>query len=344
MRQLVASIAIALGCGGCFTTWYVGQAAVGQGDLIKRARPVSEVIADPNTSERTRRLLIEVGHVRDWARARGMKLSGNYTHYVHLDRAAAVWIVTAAKRLQLEAVTWSFPIVGSFPMLGWFDIMDAVRFRKRMERKGYDAYMRGAAAFSTGGWFADPIVSTMLEDGEDALGQLVNVVIHETVHATILLKHQQYFNESLAKFMGDEMTLVYLAKRYGSASLPYVAYATALRKERARAKRVLQSYDQLHALFESKRSDAEKLRRKEEIYDALERDLTLARRPNNAMLIGFRLYHVGYQQFRRLFAVCGRNWKRFRGAVGSVKTSWFDKKHQDDIAPILKRAQGFCVR
>jgi predicted aminopeptidase len=121
-RALTFLVALAASAAaGCLETRYVIQAGFGQAELWARSRPIGDVIADPRTDERTRILLGEVDHILAFAAARGLEGKGNYRRYVELDRPAVVWFMTASAPLAFEAETWSFPIAGNFPYLGWFD-------------------------------------------------------------------------------------------------------------------------------------------------------------------------------------------------------------------------------
>ncbi len=320
---------------GCFAPGYIEQAAQGQADLRKRSRPIKEVIADPDVPERTRMLLGEVGRIKRFAAAHGLTLSNNYRDYVEFDREAVVWIVSAVKPLSFEAKAWSFPVVGSFPMIGWFDIRDAVKFRDRLRAKGWDVHLRGARAFSTGGWFTDPIVSTMFGRGDEAMGSLVNVVIHELTHVTILVSHQSTFNESVANFIGDEMTLDYLRLRFGKASVELVAYEKDLAEERTRVGFLLAAYATLETLYASGGSDKVKRTKKKKVFAKLAAQMRFRTPPNNATLMGVRTYNVGRTELGRLLTRCGRDWRRFRKALGRVKGSMFKERQQKTFGRII---------
>src|SRR5205814_2292022 len=97
----------------------------------------------------------------------------------------AVWVVSACEPLRFHSKEWGFLFVGSFPYLGWFDLENARRFRDELRAEGWDADLRGAAAYSTLGYFRDAVLSSMIPEGDEALGELVNVVLHESVHATL---------------------------------------------------------------------------------------------------------------------------------------------------------------
>jgi predicted aminopeptidase len=323
---------------GCSTIRYVAQAAGGQWELVSEARPIPEVLADPKTSDQTRELLSEVEKVRRYAWQRGLKTGANYRKYVELDREYPIWFVNASAPLEFRAKIFSFPIVGSFPGLAWFDKKNAERFRDRLSQQGWDVNMRGVAAFSTGGYFPDPIVWSMLSRSPGAEASLINTVLHESVHATVLIKDQQFFNESLASFIADTMTGEYLQYRTGEAMPAELhAYLYAKQLGQQRVKQFNGFYQELDAVYGSALPDVEKYARKKQIIDRLVKELRLANRPNNATLIGFRLYQVGGPNFTALYDACGRNWRRFLSAVSSVSTPDFGKEQSSEIGPVLDR-------
>jgi predicted aminopeptidase len=339
-RLLSVCLLIAL-LTGCSTVRYVAQAAAGQWELVSAARPIPAVIADPKTSEQTRELLSEVEKVRRYAWQRGLKVGANYQKYVELDRDYPIWFVNASAPLAFRAKVFSFPIVGSFPGLAWFDKKDAEAFRDRLSAAGWDVNMRGVSAFSTGGYFADPIVWSMLSKSPGAEASLINTVLHESVHATVLIKDQQYFNESLASFIADTMTGEYLQHVSGQAQPPELrAYDAGKRFGLARVKQFNGFYQELDAVYRSDLPDAAKYEKKRQIIDRIVKELRLTQRPNNATLIGFRLYQVGGPNFSALYDACAHNWRRFLSAVASVSTRDFGQEQSSEIGPVLDRLRA----
>jgi len=318
---------------------------MGQLELTNAARPIPEVIDDPETSDSTRQLLGEIGYIKWFAGQNGLAISGNYEEYVELEREYPVWFVNASKPLAFDPVLFSFPIVGSFPGLAWFDERDAAEFASELEREGYDVNVRGVHAFSTGGWFDDPVVWSMLFERETALSILVNTVLHESVHATLLIKDQQYFNESLASFIADRLTPQYLVRRFGAHAEELAMYQELQRRRFQYGVRLKRAYDELAALYVSQSTDEEKLERKRAITDDLQSELELEHRPNNASLIGFQLYRVGEPEFERLLAACRGNWRRFLSAVASLDGDDFGREQDPEFGGVIeaRRARG-CPR
>lgn len=315
---------------------FVAQAAGGHMEMVAAARPIPEVLADKNTPPLTRKLLSHVKSVRRFARANGLHVSGNYEYYVKLDRKYPIWFVNASHPLRFAARTFRFPIIGSFPGLAWFAQKDAEQFADTLKAAGLDVNIRGVGAFSTGGWFDDPIVWSMLSKRPAGVFYLINTVLHESVHATVLVKDQQYFNESLASYIANTMTAHYLQQQTGEKMPPALqAYLRGKARGRKRAKVFNQTYQALDKVYRGQASAEEKLAQKNQIIQALRDRFKLKGTVNNATLIGFRLYHVGRDDFSELFEACGYNWRRFLTAVSSIPSEDFGKQQRSDFGPVV---------
>lgn len=336
MRAAALATLAALLCTSCMGARYLPQAVGGQLALMTGGRRLGRVIAAPDTPRETAALLGEVPGIRAFGAARGLGPSRSYRRYVALDREHAVWVVSGSRPLAFEPKVYWFPIAGSFAAVGWFAEARAERHVARLERRGWDADAFGADAYSTGGWFRDPVVSTMLAPGRAAVGMLANVLLHETLHATVLVPGQTAFDESLASFVADELTLEFLAERFGPASAELDAYRAADAAWRARLTRLLDVHATLEALYASERPEVEKLREKAAILGALTRELELDRPANNATLLGVKLYGTGLAELGELLAVCGRDWPRFLQAVGSLRPRDFPAPQTEDFTPVVE--------
>ena len=157
---------------GCLAFEYLPQAAAGQRDLIRRARDIDQLVQDGRVDGRMRQLLGQVSIIKSFGERHGLAPTPNYTKYVHVDRPAAVWVTSASAPLAFQSRSWSFPIVGSFTYLGWFHREEADRFAAKLAKEGLDVDVRGAGAYSTAGFFEDPIVSSMIAPGKLATGEL----------------------------------------------------------------------------------------------------------------------------------------------------------------------------
>jgi predicted aminopeptidase len=332
---LFGSVALALITSGCQQACYIAQAAYGQDDIAWRARPIEEVIADSGTKERTRQLLSIIDDVKGYGEAHGMAPTSNYKEYVELPRSSAVYVVSAAPPLALQSLTWWFPIVGSVPYLGFFNQEEAELVARDLAKDGWDVDLRGASAYSTLGWFDDPILSTMVRPRDSVVGSLVNVVLHESVHATHYVSGQTYFNESLANFVAGELTKPYLIERLQLDRWQLLAYEQGKLKGDRRARRMHETYKTLKAIYESDLPDAEKLRQKAVITEALRAELGFWRPITNATLAQSRQYHGANDIFDRVFAHCGRSWPRFWSVVRTLERDDFDDDQQTEIDGVV---------
>lgn len=336
---LVVILAALLGtASACTKVGYLVQAAHGQLDLSMRTVPIDELIDDKGPApEKLRSLLQEVPHIKAHGIANGLASSDNYEVYAELERDAAVWVVTAAEPLAFEAKTWSFPLFGSFPYLGWFDRGRAEGYASRLSADGWDTYVRGAGAYSTLGWFQDPILSTMFARSRHPLGDLTNTVLHESVHATIHIDGQAFFNEGLATFVGDALTLVYLKQTRGPLSAELRSYVWVEAGRAERRQQMLATYDALAALYGSGRPREEMLREKRRIIARLQSALDTDKPMNNATLLGIRTYHAATQAFVFLFEACGQDWPRFLAAAATATEASFIREQQEDLGPVVEQ-------
>lgn len=182
------------------TACYLSRGAWEEGKILARRQPIARLVRNPRTDPVVRRKLQLVLAARQYAKdSIGLKTEESFTTYSKLDRDTLVLVLSAAYRDKLVPYTWWFPIVGRVPYKGFFDFDDAKEAAKRLYDDGFDVALRPSAAFSTLGWFNDPLTSTTLS--RDSI-ELVNTVIHEVTHNTFYAPGKAVFNESFASFVG----------------------------------------------------------------------------------------------------------------------------------------------
>lgn len=197
--HVLLSMCAALLLSGCGAS-YVLRAGYEEARLLWRRQPIEALLARPDLDPDMRAKLELVGAARVYAAEDlGLRVGGSYTSVSTVDASQVIHVVSAAPRDRLVPVTWWFPFVGRLPYRGYFDRGDAEAFAAALERDGYDTLVRPAVAFSTLGWFDDPLLSTMLRGDRS---RLVETVIHELTHATRYVRDHVAFNESLAMFVG----------------------------------------------------------------------------------------------------------------------------------------------
>ena len=206
---------------------YLGHLALGQARLLHAGRPIDDLIADPATPALLRERLAWIHEVRAFASRLGLEVDEQYTSYVEWPGDRVVTTVVATPPGSLEPRQFWFPIVGRVPYKGFFDPQRAHGEAERLRADGFDVCEVPVRAYSTLGWFADPVTGPMLQ-GSD--GVLVETLVHELVHATVYLPSEADFNEGVASFIGEEGSVRFFAETRG-------AEAAARERERVADKR-----------------------------------------------------------------------------------------------------------
>ncbi|HAW85775.1 MAG: hypothetical protein A2087_10575 [Spirochaetes bacterium GWD1_61_31] len=208
----VRLLALAGLCSGLASCWYVTQAASFLGERLS-ARELSVVAAADDADERLQTFVEQVSAIRDYASsAVGLEPTRNYTRYVVLDRNYVALVVSACAPDSFERHYWQYPFLGALPYKGFYKAADAQAEAARLREHGLDVIVRPVDAFSSLGWFRDPLYSFMLDYDEDMLAELI---FHESAHATLFIKGADQFNEEFATYVGRMATLAFLTERYG---------------------------------------------------------------------------------------------------------------------------------
>ena len=196
---------------------YLSRAAYEEARILSRRTPIEKLVADSATEPVLRAKLGLVQAARRFAiDSLALAARNSFTAYSQLDRDTLVLVVSAAYRDRLARKTWWFPVVGRFPYKGFFDFPGAMRTAESLRADGFDVTVGPSSAFSTLGWFNDPLVSTTVK--ADSV-TLVNTIIHELLHNTFFAKGQVSFNESFATFVGGRGAEHFFRARGDSVSL-----------------------------------------------------------------------------------------------------------------------------
>jgi len=201
---------------GACSPIYVAKAGIAEARILAGRRPISEVMLDPSTEPEVQGKLAYVWEARHFAaESLGLRVGDQYTSYTRLPSDTLALVLSAAPADALRPVTWWFPIVGHLPYRAYFDHDEALEEQLSLERDGYDTYLRPTAAFSTLGWFSDPLLSTMLRAGTVSL---VETVFHELAHAHLFVPGHVRFNESFATFVGSVGAIAFFCGREGGGA------------------------------------------------------------------------------------------------------------------------------
>lgn len=338
-RFLVRLVLVCLLVGSttsCLQIHYLTQAAAGQEQLNSRGVDIDEIVEGEHLDKRTRNLLAHVAGIKAFGEKYGLKRTKNYERYINLGRPAVVWVVSASHPLAFRPQVWKFPIVGSITYTGWFDKKEAQDYGASLAKRGWDVDVRPSPAYSTLGWFDDPILSTMLSPEDDALGDLADVILHETLHATFYVPNQSTLNESVAAFFGDNLAVVYLDETLGPDSPEKKSFVEGRERGEARGKIMKRAYDDLAKVYASKAPREERLAQKKQIIDALKIELKTKRNINNASLGQYKTYGSGKAELKQLFEMCGSNFPRFLKTLDRLRPSTKTAPPHSDPAVLLQ--------
>jgi predicted aminopeptidase len=313
---------------GCASLGYYGQTVGGHLGVMQRRVPLARAIADPKTRPATRERLQQVEQIRRFAVGElGLPDNSSYRSYADLERPYVLWNVFAAPEFELEALQSCFPLVGCLNYRGYYAEQDARSYADGLARKGHDVYVGGVAAYSTLGWFSDPVLNTMLRWSET---QLAGVIFHELAHQKLYVRDDSSFNESFATAVQEEGVRRWLDHQ-GDAALRQAAADESRRREdfvrlveatRARLQQLYasgQPPEQMRAAkaqaFAEMRVEYTRLKAgwgAYNGYDAWFADKDL----NNAKLLAVATYHEWVPAFRALLKDADGDLQRFYADAG----------------------------
>ncbi len=291
---------------------YLTRAAYEGGRLLWHRKPITRVLTRTDLAQDTRAKLETVLAVRKFAAdSLGLNVGGAYQTVTQVDSGAIVWIVMAAPRTSLTPYTWWFPIVGAVPYRGYFSHDDANAEASSLEAQGFDTHVRSAVAFSSLGFFDDPLLSNLLK--LDRV-ELAGVIIHELFHRTYFLAGSVMFDESAATWVGGRGAVDFFSATEGANSADAIAARGIYASDLKFASFLLQEEARLLRLYQSGLPEAEILRRREPLFASINRDYaTLAptlsglerfdldrEKLNNAVLLNYLIYFHDLDNFAAL--------------------------------------------
>lgn len=325
--QLVVVLSLALFfLSGC-SPLYIFRAAYEEGKILWRREPIEKRLRDPGLAPDTRDKLQLVLEVREYAKEPvKLRVGGSYSSISYVDRPDLVHVLMAVPKTDLNPHTWRFPLVGAVPYKGFFSEEAAKTEAESFQARGYDTAIRSSPAFSTLGWFADPLLTHLLDYDRVTLAE---VIFHELFHNTLFVKDSVDFNESLANFVGNHAAIQFFRDRNGEDSPEHRTAARRWKENLEFSAFLDQLADSLRELYGKNLPEEEKLRIREEVFaDAQFRWADrIAGRPghrfqgfsqlklNNAVILQFLIYYTGLELFESLYEREDKNLARFIESV-----------------------------
>lgn len=308
-KTIFASFLILSTLCGC-QIGYILKSGYHQALLIKEQEPIEEYLKNPEISSEQKKKLSLILDIKNFSENDlGLKKSSNYTTFVELDRKYVSYIVQVARPFELKYHLWKFPIVGEMPYKGYFTEADANKEAEIFSKDGFDTFVRGVRAYSTLGWFRDPVLSSMMDYDDD---ELVNLIIHETTHSTLFIKNSADFNEQLATFVGNKGTELYYEKLEGKTSETLKKIKLKNEDETVFAQFITSEVQELEVWYKSnagKITKEEKGKRLSSVQEKFKKlkfktkayEFFGAMKLNNAILLGYKTYMNDLSKFEKVF-------------------------------------------
>ena len=340
-------LALSLGCltqlSGCAGPSYYAQAIAGHLHLMRSRVPISDLLADPGTDPELARQLRQTLLMRQFA---GEKLflptRDNYSRVTITGKDAVTWNVVAAPEFSIEPRLWCFPVAGCVAYRGYFDRQRAEDFAGRMAKKSFDVMVSPAVAYSTLGWFDDPLLDTMLKYSE---ASLAGIIFHELAHERLYVSGDTNFNEAFAGFVEQTGVRLWLSDSGRSAELGQwearkrasMQFNGLLKETREQLRAVYSSGQPEETMRQEKKHIFESLRARYRVLVAddwygtdyfaswMDGDL------NNAYLALMDSYEGGICAFAALFRESGENLQKFYALAAEkaalekkIRQAWLD--------------------
>ena len=357
-RRTMLGLALALVVmvvSGCQTFTFYRQAIKGQYQIVSHEQKIEKLLGDPQTPPRLKDKLKLVQDMRAFARwDLKLPVDGHYEKYADVHRPFVVWNVEAAPEFSLKAKSWWYPFVGHLNYRGYFSELGARKYGGVLEEKGYDVYVGGVAAYSTLGWFKDPVLNTFIFDAE---ADLAETIFHELGHQRVFARGDTDFNEAFATTVGQEGARRWLRAKGDTNAC--TRYEAELRRTDQFVHLIAGARDELAALYgedpapggnvKSGRKGtalppAELRQKKQRILEGLERsyaelkarewpgdtqyDGWFARGLNNAKLNSVAQYYDLLPAFKRLLEQNGGDLEAFYAAAKELARK--PKKERDE--------------
>lgn len=325
----------------CSTVSYYSQAVAGHLKMMHARQDIDEILATDAIDEELRQKLELAIKIRAFASTElGLPDNDSYKSYVATGKDSVTWNVVAAGEFSVNATKWCFPVAGCVSYKGYFDKADALAFEAELREQGMDTTVNGATAYSTLGWFDDPLLDTMLKGHEV---RLVGLIFHELAHQKLYIKGDSDFNEAYASFVEQEGVRAWLRASNGLYGVD--DYTALLSRGEKFSALLMRAREQLIAGYADKSlSDLEKRKTKEAVFIQMREDYAVqkaewdgykgydrwfSRDLNNARLVATSTYRRWVPAFEAIYRENAGDLNRFYTEV--AKLTELEKSKRDEL-------------
>ena len=353
VKRYLLGLVLLVVVSGCHTLGFYGQALKGQYQIVAHQESIEKLEADLQTPEKLRHRLRFLQELRQFAeQSLKLPLDGHYRKYVDVNRPYVVWNVEAAPEFSMQPKTWWYPLVGSQEYRGYFSKNGATNYAAYLRSKGYDVTVGGVEAYSTLGWFKDPVLNTFIFEPD---ADLAEIIFHELGHQRVFARGDTDFNEAFATTVGEEGARRWLKAKGDQKGLD--EYLAHLRRNDRFVHLVMETRARLESLYGDQRSTdgrlsatdknrnvpTEKLRhQKQEIFNNMKQEYELVKvqwgedpeydgwfshQLNNAHLNSVAAYYDLVPGFEQMLAANGGDLEKFYNEVSRLAKKPKDERH-----------------
>jgi predicted aminopeptidase len=326
-------------CVSCSSVDYYRDAINGHFEILNKAEPIDEIIARETTAPELKTTLLNIKKAREFATLElFLPDNGSYRKYADIGREFVAWNVVATDEFSVDPEEWCFPVAGCVCYKGFFNPKDANLFATELSDQGLDTYVSGALAYSTLGWFNDPIISTMLTRSES---HYISVLFHELAHQKLYIENDTAFNEAFATSVAEEGIRRWFDR--GSKSDAYQEFLISRQRSREFHELILNARQKLNNLYGQKISQNLMRREKQEIFHQLQIDYQelkeywggddrydawMSKKLNNAHLALVATYNDLVPIFRLMLFQSNGDLNSFYDRVASISSQPYEKRHK----------------
>lgn len=329
MIRKIILILSAVTVSACTSFGYYMDLMTGHSELMEKRKPVKEILLEKKTQPKLRQLLETSQNIRDFASIElHLPENDSYRMYADLKRRYAVWNVVAAKEFSMEPKKWCFLFVGCLSYRGYFSKEDATEYANELKKEGYDVYVAGAKAYSTLGWFDDPLLNTMMYKSE---ARRAGIIFHELAHQVVYIDNDSAFNEAFATAVEHEGIRRWLGRK--GQNKKYDKYLVNDKRDSQLNQLLQTTREELKKLYKTTLSNKEKRQAKKQIFVQLQKkyqqlkkswagynayDKWMNQKLNNSHLLIIATYHDLVPAFTALLKKENYNLRKFYKAVEQV--------------------------